>query len=103
GSGKTTLLNLLGALDRPTKGDIKFDGDDIISMSESKRDKLRKKKMGFVFQSVALVSLMSAYENVDFGLRISEYDKKQRRDRAKECLAFVGLSNRIDHKPYELS
>lgn len=103
GSGKTTLLNLLGALDRPTRGDIFFSGNSIIKMSESKRDSLRRHDMGFVFQSVALISLMSAYENVEFGLRISEYDKKERRQRASECLSFVGLGKRMQHMPHELS
>ena len=103
GSGKTTLINLLGALDRPTKGNIYFNENNIIKMSESKRDSLRRREMGFVFQSVALISLMSAYENVEFGLRISEYDKKRRRERAKECLSFVGLAKRMQHMPHELS
>lgn len=103
GSGKTTLINLLGALDRPTKGDIFFNGNNIIEMSESRRDHLRKREMGFVFQSIALISLMSAYENVEFGLRISEYDKKKRQKRAEECLSFVGLGKRINHMPHELS
>lgn len=72
-------------------------------MSEAKRDNLRREDMGFVFQSVALISLMSAYENVEFGLRISEYDRKDRKKRAEECLSFVGLGKRMDHKPHELS
>lgn len=103
GSGKTTLINLLGALDRPTSGNVFFDGDDITRMSEHKRDELRRREMGFVFQSIALISLMSAYENVEFGLRISDYDKKLRKKRAEECLTFVGLQKRMDHRPQEMS
>ncbi|NMA96452.1 MAG: ABC transporter ATP-binding protein, partial [Clostridiales bacterium] len=103
GSGKTTLLNLLGALDKPTRGEIYFEEDNIVKLSESKRDSLRRNDMGFIFQSVALISLMSAYENVDFGLRVSKYNKKKRQERVKECLSFVGLSKRIQHMPHELS
>jgi putative ABC transport system ATP-binding protein len=103
GSGKTTLMNLLGALDRPSQGDIFFNDKSIIKMSETDRDELRRKNIGFVFQSVALVSLMSAYENVEFGLRVAGYDTKQRKDRAEECMRFVGLYKRMQHRPHELS
>jgi len=103
GSGKTTLLNLLGALDKPTSGQIYFSDKEITSMSESARDEIRRKNMGFVFQSVALISLMSAYENVEFGLRVAGYNPKERKERAEECLAFVGLHKRMGHRPSELS
>jgi len=103
GSGKTTLMNLMGALDRPTKGKIYVNGIEITGMSEAERDRLRQKEMGFVFQSIALVSLMSAYENVEFGLRIAGYDPAMRRKRAEECLTFVGLHKRMNHRPHELS
>ncbi len=71
GSGKTTLMNLLGALDQPTSGKIYFKDQEITALSETKRDLLRRSEMGFVFQSVALISNMSAYENVEFGLRLA--------------------------------
>ena len=103
GSGKTTLINLLGALDYPTAGSVIFDGVAIEKLGESKRDDLRRLQMGFVFQSVALISLMSAYENVEFGLRIAGYDPRKRRARAEECLRFVGLHKRMHHRPGELS
>ena len=103
GSGKTTLINLLGALDYPTSGGVFFDGTPIHLLTESKRDQLRRLKMGFVFQSVALISLMSAYENVEFGLRIAGYDPRDRRRRAEQCLSFVGLHKRMHHRPSELS
>jgi putative ABC transport system ATP-binding protein len=103
GSGKTTLINLLGALDYPTSGAIFFEGSPIHLLSESKRDELRRLRMGFVFQSVALISLMSAYENVEFGLRIAGYEPKDRKRRAEQCLAFVGLHKRMHHRPSELS
>lgn len=103
GSGKTTLLNLLGALDYPTKGDVYFDERKITKLAENQRDELRRLKMGFVFQSVALIPLMSSFENVDFSLRIAGYDKKTRQMRAEECLTLVGLHKRMKHMPHELS
>mgnify|MGYP002683005772 CR=1 FL=1 len=71
GSGKTTLLNILGALDKPNTGKVYIDGEVITGMSESKRDSLRRGQLGFVFNSVALVSKLSAFENIDFALAIS--------------------------------
>ena len=103
GSGKTTLLNLLGALDYPTEGKVSFKGEDITDLSENKRDELRRNEIGFVFQSVALISLMSAVENVDFRLRISGYPAEERRRRAEECLSLVNLKQRMIHRPHELS
>ena len=103
GSGKTTLMNILGALDYPTGGDVIFDGESLVNISEGKRDQVRKSKMGFVFQSVALVSMMSAYENVEFLLRISGYPAKERQKRAESCLEMVGLGSRMTHLPPELS
>jgi putative ABC transport system ATP-binding protein len=103
GSGKTTLLNLLGALDMPTSGKVTFDELHITELDEEKRDELRRVNMGFVFQSVALISLMSAYENVEFGLRIAGYEPSTRKARAEECLDLVGLTKRMRHLPFELS
>ena len=103
GSGKTTLMNILGALDYPTSGDVLF-GETLLSKaSEHKRDLIRRQDMGFVFQSVALVSVMTAYENVEFLLRISGYPAKERRKRAETCLERVGLGARMNHLPPELS
>jgi putative ABC transport system ATP-binding protein len=102
GSGKTTLINLLGTLDRPTSGEIYFEGRNISAISEGRRDRLRRRSMGFVFQSIALISLMSAYENVEFALRVAGV-RKGRRRRAESCLNFVGLRNRMHHRPGELS
>ena len=103
GSGKTTLMNSLGALDRPSSGKVIFDGRDITAMSNAARDRFRCRDIGFVFQSVALISTMSAIENVDFGMRISGYDANKRYDRAVECLNLVGLGKRMTHRPHELS
>ncbi len=103
GSGKTTLINLLGALDYPTSGAVFFGDTPLHALSEPRRDELRRRMMGFVFQSVGLISLMSAYENVELGLRIAGYDSRKRRARAEQCLAFVGLTKRMHHRPSELS
>lgn len=102
GSGKTTLMNILGALDYPKSGSVTFLGEPIEDMPEKEREQLRKKKIGFVFQSVALIPLMTAYENVEFVLRLAEY-KGERRKRAEECLKLVGLGGRMNHMPQELS
>ena len=103
GSGKTTLMNILGALDMPTSGKVFFDGREITAMHEGQRDKLRRRQMGFVFQSVALISLMSAYENVEFALRLSGMPRRQWRPRVEECLGYIGLKSRMRHRPGELS
>jgi putative ABC transport system ATP-binding protein len=102
GSGKTTLLNILGALDLPTEGTVLFDGEDITQMGEKQRSALRRKKIGFVFQSVALIPMMTAYENVEYALRLSRYSGN-RKERAMECLKMVGLAQRMNHLPQELS
>jgi len=103
GSGKTTLMNILGALDYPTSGEIMFDGKSLTKLSERKRDNVRKSEMGFVFQSVALTSIMTAYENVEFILRLNNFPYKERRKRAESCLERVGLAARMTHLPPELS
>ena len=103
GSGKTTLINLMGALDAPTKGKIFVDDREITSLAEVKRDSLRRNDMGFIFQSIALMPLMTAYENVEFGLRVAGYDPTDRKRRAEDCLAMVGLQKRMHHLPQELS
>lgn len=103
GSGKTTLINILGALDKPTKGSVIFNDRDITKLSESARDKIRRYEMSFVFQSVALMSGMTAYENVDFGLRLAKYPYEERAERTKECLRAVGLEKRMFHRPAEMS
>nr|MDD6336319.1 ABC transporter ATP-binding protein [bacterium] len=103
GSGKTTLMNLLGALDLPNAGHIFFGDQEINLLPEPKRDELRRKQIGFIFQSVALIGLMSARENVEFALRVAEAKDIDRTKRAEECLTFVGLHKRMDHRPQELS
>lgn len=103
GSGKTTLINLLGTLDKPTSGSIYFKGKDITNLTDSQCNEVRRHQMGFIFQSVALISSMSAYENVEFGLRVASYNMKDRKDRAEECLKLVNLDKRMHHRPHELS
>ncbi len=103
GSGKTTLINILGALDRQSGGNVYFCGEDIGKMSDADRDSLRRKRLAFVFQSVALISTMTAYENVEFALRLAGTPISERSKRAKECLARVGLERRMKHRPGELS
>lgn len=103
GSGKTTLLNLLGALDKPTKGSIFFQGAEISDLDEKKRNEIRRTRMGFIFQSFALVPIMSAYENVEFGLRIAGIPSASHKDWATQALDQVGLKPRMKHRPYELS
>lgn len=103
GSGKTTLINLLGGLDRPTSGKAFFEGQELSTLSERARDKIRRTRIGFVFQSVALISFMTALENVEFGLRVAGCPAAGRRERALECLEQVGLSKRANHLPQEMS
>ena len=102
GSGKTTLLNILGALDKPTEGDVLFDGQNIVNMCERKRARLRRRDIGFVFQSVALIPMMSAQENVEYALRMAR-SREKRDQRALECLRMVGLGARAQHMPQEMS
>ena len=102
GSGKTTLLNIIGALDAPTSGEVFFGGRNITGLSDKERERLRRQKIGFVFQSVSLIPMMTVYENVEFALRLSNY-KGDRKKRVEECLHLVGLGKRAQHMPQELS
>lgn len=102
GSGKTTLMNIISSLDAPTEGNVIFDGQNIVTLTEKEKTLLRRKEMGFVFQSVCLIPMMTAYENVDFELRLAGF-KGDRKARIEECLSLVGLLSRKDHLPEELS
>ncbi len=103
GSGKTTLLNLIGALDRPTEGEIAISGEDITRMGDRRRAKLRREHIGFIFQSPVLLPTYTAYENIDLVLRLPGLNIFERRRRANAALAAVGLSAWADHMPEELS
>lgn len=125
GSGKTTLLNILSALDMPTEGSVQFLDKNLEQMTEKDREMLRRYEMGFVFQSIALIPTMTAYENVEFALRLAKNKRQIRnnltdmdndigdakndvinentQDRVSELLERVGLSKRMDHMPDQLS
>ncbi len=103
GSGKTSLLNLMSGLDRPTQGKVYFDGQDLSQLSESEMVEFRRHEVSFVFQSFALLPLLSAYENVELPLRINGASWRERRQKVTEALAMVGLAERAKHRPYELS
>jgi putative ABC transport system ATP-binding protein len=100
GSGKTTLMNIIGALDEPTEGSVLYGDRDITRLGDSERNALRRRSVGFIFQSVALIPTMNAYENVEFPLRIA---RAARGPRVEECLRLVGLAARGKHMPQELS
>jgi ABC-type lipoprotein export system ATPase subunit len=103
GSGKTTLLNCIGGLDRPTSGLVWLEGQDVTAMPERRRVRLRRKKIGFVFQSFALLPTYSARENVDLMLRLAGVKRRERRRRVEHVLGLVGLQRWAGHRPFELS
>lgn len=105
GSGKTTLMNILSALDAPTEGDVSFDGQVYSEMEDAQKEQLRRKEIGFVFQAVALIPIMNAYENVDFAMRLAEPEltAKEVDERIRETLALVGLEERMRHMPGQMS
>jgi putative ABC transport system ATP-binding protein len=103
GSGKTTLLNVLGGLDKPTKGQVFFRGKEISKLSERALTQWRRQEVNFIFQSFALLPTLTAYENTELPLRIKGIAGSQRRKRVKECLEMVGLWKRAHHRTFELS
>ena len=103
GSGKSTLLHMVGALDMPTAGRILLDGVDISKLKESDLARLRGKKIGFIFQFFNLHPTLTALENVELPMVIIEVDKVKRRKKAWELLRAVGLEQRADHFPSQLS
>ena len=103
GSGKTTLLQLMGCLDKPTSGRVLLKGEDITQLSANKRADLRRGTIGFIFQVVALIPGLSAYENIELPLLLSGSNGKQRKERVAELLQSVGLSERASHRPDQMS
>jgi putative ABC transport system ATP-binding protein len=103
GSGKTTLLNLVGCIDKPTSGKILIDNVDTACMPESQLYKIRRDKIGFIFQNFNLLPYLNARENVELAMELSGKFKGQRKQRAKDLLATVGLSGREQHRPQKLS
>jgi len=102
GSGKSTLLYLMGALDRPTSGTIRVEGEDLTAMSESAQNAYRRERIGFIFQSFNLISNLTALENVLVPFLPRGVTQAQKRD-AAELLTQVGLGDRLAHRPYQLS
>jgi putative ABC transport system ATP-binding protein len=103
GSGKTTLLNLIGGLDVPDSGDVIVDGEDLAGLSGAELSRWRADHVGFVFQGFNLLPVLTARENVELPLLLAPLSRSQRRAQAERVLALVGLSDRMDHKPRELS
>jgi len=103
GSGKSTLLHLLGALDRPDRGVVEFEGRNLAGLGERERTLLRRARLGFVFQAFHLVPVLSALENVEYPLWIAGVGRAERRRRAGEALDAVGLGARTGHRPEQLS
>ena len=103
GSGKTTMMNIIGCLDQATKGNFILDGQDIRSCSENTMSDIRLTKIGFVFQSFHLLPRQSALANVEMPLNYAHVPKKDRRERALKALDRVGLSERVDFRPNQLS
>lgn len=103
GSGKSTLMNMIGALDRPTEGTYRLVGQDISQLKDEQLSDIRNQEIGFIFQNFCLIPRMSAVRNVEIPLMYANMPPKQRRERAMELLAMVGMEDRADHKPNELS
>ena len=103
GSGKSTLLNLIGTLDTPTSGDIQIDGQSLAELSDDDRTRLRRDKIGFIFQFFNLLPTLSCLENVGLPLHLRGWPRKKVVDRARELLGLVQLSDRMEHLPDQLS
>src|SRR5881409_3236629 len=103
GSGKTTLLNIIGTLDKPSSGKVLIDGDDISGMKDGQLTKLRRHKIGFIFQFHNLIPVLTALENVELPLLTAGVKTGSAGERARLLLGRVGLSERLDHLPDELS
>ena len=103
GSGKSTLLNMLGCLDQPTSGSIRIAGEDVAQMKDTELAAFRAKRLGFIFQSFNLIPVLSAYENIEFPLRLNHVPRDEARLRAMAMLEAVGIADFAGHRPSELS
>ncbi len=103
GSGKSTLMNLIGCLDRPTEGKVKVDGEDVSKLSDDGLAEIRREKIGFIFQQFNLIPRLTARENVELPMWFAGMNKEERIRRALDLLDRVGIANRANHKPSELS
>jgi putative ABC transport system ATP-binding protein len=103
GSGKTTMLQLMGCLDKPSSGVVKIDGQDISQLNANQRADLRRERIGFIFQFFALVPVLTAYENVELPLLLNDVKSGERAKRVNELLESVGMADRADHRPDQMS
>ena len=103
GAGKSTLLNILGCLDRPTRGSYRLMGEDVAGFDDERLSQIRKLRLGFVFQSFQLISHLSVIENVEMPLFYARRPRPERRRRCAELLERVGLGRRLEHRPGQLS
>jgi putative ABC transport system ATP-binding protein len=103
GCGKSTLLNLLGAIDRPTRGAVGIGGTAVSSLSDRDATRFRLTNIGFVFQRFYLLPVLTARENVELPMAEAKVPQRERRERARELLGYVGLAERAEHRPSELS
>ena len=103
GCGKSTLLHMLGCVETPTRGSLRFDGTDVTSLSDRDRSLLRLRQIGFVFQRFFLLPMLTAFENVELPQSEAGASRAERRARTRELLEYVGLGARADHRPSELS
>ncbi|HEV3277913.1 MAG TPA: ABC transporter ATP-binding protein [Terriglobia bacterium] len=103
GSGKTTLLHLIAAMDSPTAGEIRVLGDNLRELSDSEMAHWRNVNIGFVFQQFNLIPVLTAFENVELPLKLTDLNKQERREHAVTALSLVGLGDRLDHYPRQLS
>jgi putative ABC transport system ATP-binding protein len=103
GSGKTTLLNLVAGIDRPTKGAIRVGGTDITRLGESDLARWRARHVGFIFQFYHLIPVLTAYQNVELPLTLTKLSRKERDAHVRAALGIVGLADRLDHFPRQLS
>jgi putative ABC transport system ATP-binding protein len=103
GSGKTTLLNLVAGIDSPTSGNIHVGGVDIARLSQTQLARFRAENIGFIFQLYNLIPVLTAFENVELPLLLTRLTKRQRREHVQTALSIVGLADRMDHYPRQLS
>ncbi|MBK6915119.1 MAG: ABC transporter ATP-binding protein [Ignavibacteriales bacterium] len=103
GSGKTTLLNMIGGIDKPSKGSVSINGTDITKLSESALAKWRANNVGFIFQFYNLIPVLTAFENVELPLLLTKLNKNERKKQAETALKIVGLGDRMTHYPKQLS
>jgi putative ABC transport system ATP-binding protein len=103
GSGKTTLLNMIGALDKPTKGNIYFEGEDITTKTKSELSSFRLRKLGFIFQAYNLIPVLTALENIEFSMMLLGVPEKEREDKALKLMDELGIKDLAHKRPNEMS